>query len=637
MEYKGNIKILIDSFWKLSEKPVKMNKNTKYSLDLSDLLKDTESENGIDILCLNLRRIRMDSLGMYEEVKTKNQTDIENYLVYTYDKKSKKYNNRRKKFKELPKIAEIFHKVDISLMFTLSIADIVDKFFLPLEMKENAPISPIDYYPEARKLNRHFILHVGGTNTGKTYNSLQRLKEVSSGVYLGPLRLLAFEVQENLMSAGVKCSLVTGEERKIVEGAYHVASTVEMLNLSQHYEVAVIDECQMMADKWRGGHWVKAILGVLSEEVHLCMAPEAVDLTIELIKSCNDTYEIINHERKTPLKFVGLSEDFNFQRDVCKGDALIVFSRKSVLRLAAELERKGIKVSVIYGALPYDTRKLQMERFLSGESEVVVATDAIGMGLNLPIKRIVFMETDKFDGETRRRLQVSEIKQIAGRAGRYGMYDEGIVSSFEAKKSIKGALTAEIPQIKQCYLNFPENLLDLNADIESILKRWYAEPTNTYYYKQDISEIIASLEYLKRMKMSKYEKYQVCTIAFDGDIREIRNLWYDYCNAYVDGLELEKPRISEGDLYKMEISYKALDLYYSFSQKMGMKIDEDWVYYTKLDLSYRINQQILKELKEKGRKCRRCGKDLPWNFNFNICEDCYEEMNKFYYYDSNYR
>ena len=626
MEYKGNIKILIDSFWKLSEKPVKFNKDTKYTLKLEKFLSNFDNESSIELLCLNLRRIRMESVGLFEEIKEKYKDEIEEYLVHIYDRKSKIYNNKRKKLKELPKINEIFHKVDISLLFHLSILDIVNKYFLPLEMKENASVSPKDYYPEARKLHRHFILHVGGTNTGKTYSSLQRLKEVSSGVYLGPLRLLAFEVQENLISSGVKCSLVTGEERKIVEGAYHVASTVEMLNLSQHYEVAVIDECQMMADKWRGGHWVKAILGVLSEEVHLCLAPEALELAIKLIEDCGDDFEVIHHERTTPLRFVGLNEEFNFKRDICKGDALIVFSRKSVLRLAAELERQGIKVSVIYGALPYDTRKLQMERFLSGESEVVVATDAIGMGLNLPIKRIVFMETDKFDGETRRRLEPGEIKQIAGRAGRMGMYDEGIVSSFECKNIIEKSLNYKIPQIKHCYLNFPENLLDVNADIESILKRWYAEPTNSYFYKQEISEILVSLEYLHRLKLSKYEKYQLCTIAFDENIQELRSLWLHYCKQYISCEELDKPEIAEHDLYKMEVSYKALDLYYGFAQKMGMKIDENWVYYIKLDLSYRINQEILKTLKEKGKKCRHCGKELPWNFNFNICEDCYEKL-----------
>ena len=118
---------------------------------------------------------------------------------------------------------------------------------------------------------------------------------------MGPLRLLAFEIQENLKAAGIKCSMVTGEERKIVVGASHISSTVEMLNLKEYYDVAVIDECQMISDKWRGGHWVKAILGVLSEEVHLCTAPEALDLLKSLIELCGDSYEVIEHKRTVPL------------------------------------------------------------------------------------------------------------------------------------------------------------------------------------------------------------------------------------------------------------------------------------------------------------------------------------------------
>ena len=78
----------------------------------------------------------------------------------------------------------------------------------------------------------------------------------------------------------------------------------------------------------------------------------------------------------------------------------------------------------------------------------------------------------------------------------------------------------------------------------------------------------------------------------------------------------------------MEISYKALDLYYGFAQKMHLSFDEDWVYYTKLDLSYRINQEILKTLKTNQKKCRRCGRNLPWNFTFNICEECFDSLNR---------
>ena len=131
-------------------------------------------------------------------------------------------------------------------------------------------LNPKDEYPEARAMDRHFILHLGGTNTGKTYAGFQRLKQARTGVYLAPLRLLALEAQEVLLDAGIDCSLTTGEEEDRRAGDTHVAATAEKLDLKQPYEVAVIDECQMIADRQRGYAWTRAILGVLAPEVHLC-------------------------------------------------------------------------------------------------------------------------------------------------------------------------------------------------------------------------------------------------------------------------------------------------------------------------------------------------------------------------------
>ncbi|MBM6839638.1 RNA helicase, partial [Clostridium saudiense] len=120
--------------------------------------------------------------------------------------------------------------------------------------------------------------------------------------------------------------------------------------------------------------------------------------------------------------------------------------------------------SIIYGSLPYSTRKKQFERFLSGETEVIVCTDAIGMGVNLPIKRIVFLETRKFDGISLRKLRVPEIKQIAGRAGRKGIYNKGYVTSMTDRELIKDALSQKAKKIEKCYIGIPDSLLELDID-----------------------------------------------------------------------------------------------------------------------------------------------------------------------------
>ena len=205
----------------------------------------------------------------------------------------------------------------------------------------------------------------------------------------------------------------------------------------------------MIADKQRGWAWTRAILGVLSPEVHICMAPEALDIVIKLIKDCKDTYEIIEHKRDTKLIFE--DKPFDLNKDVKKGDALVVFGKRKALAVSAQLLNNNIKTSIIYGSLPYSTRKKQFERFLDGETEVIVCTDAIGMGVNLPIKRIVFLETRKYDGVSLRKLNVSEIKQIAGRAGRRGIYDTGYVTAMSDCNLIKNALNTKHLKLKMLY------------------------------------------------------------------------------------------------------------------------------------------------------------------------------------------
>lgn len=162
-------------------------------------------------------------------------------------------------------------------------------FYIPRAIRSSlkllVALNPKDEYPEARAMQRHFILHTGGTNTGKTYAGFERLRKSKTGVYLAPLRLLALEAQERLLDLGVACSLTTGEEEDRREGDTHVAATAEKLDLSARYDVAVIDECQMIADRERGFAWTRAILGVLAPEVHLCAAPEARDLLIRIIES----------------------------------------------------------------------------------------------------------------------------------------------------------------------------------------------------------------------------------------------------------------------------------------------------------------------------------------------------------------
>ena len=159
--------------------------------------------------------------------------------------------------------------------------------------------------------------------------------EVETGVYLAPLRLLALEIQDKLNSENIPCSLLTGEEEEIIPYASHVYSTIEKLQTGSRYDVCVIDEAQMIADSQRGWAWTRAIISVLAKEIHICMAPEALNIIIKLIEECGDTYEVINHKRDTELIF----EDkvFNLDNDVKPGYAIVDFGKRKALAVSAAL------------------------------------------------------------------------------------------------------------------------------------------------------------------------------------------------------------------------------------------------------------------------------------------------------------
>ena len=132
--------------------------------------------------------------------------------------------------------------------------------------------------------------------------------------------------------------------------------------------------------------------------------------------------------------------------DLQVGDAIVAFSRRDVLDMRAELVRRGRRVAVVYGALSPEVRRAEAARFRDGDADILVATDAIGMGLNLPIRRVIFSTLRKFDGEQRRELNTQEVKQIGGRAGRYGRFEEGVVAVLAGGGSpefIKAMLEAD--------------------------------------------------------------------------------------------------------------------------------------------------------------------------------------------------
>lgn len=286
-------------------------------------------------------------------------------------------------------------------------------------------------FPLAPKMKRKFIAVLGPTNSGKTYEAMEALTKAKNGVYLAPLRLLALENYERMVESGLAVSLITGEERRVFEGATHIASTIEMLDLKREVEVAIIDEIQMLEDRDRGSAWTAAVCGVPAHVVYLVGSLSARAAIEALVKRLGCELEVRILARKSPL--VVEDKPVTSVGDLRKGDALIAFSRREVLSWRDQLQAKGLSVAVIYGSLSPETRRAQAKRFRDGLVDVLVATDAVGMGLNLPVSRIVFMTASKFDGVSDDILPAWLAQQIGGRAGRYGLHEVGYVAGWEGR------------------------------------------------------------------------------------------------------------------------------------------------------------------------------------------------------------
>jgi ATP-dependent RNA helicase SUPV3L1/SUV3 len=246
---------------------------------------------------------------------------------------------------------------------------------------------PAEWYPATRQMPRTVHMHVGPTNSGKTYHALKRLEEADSGIYLGPLRLLAHEVYTRLNAKGKLCALVTGEEQRVPDGETKMWScTVEMAPLNQALEVAVIDEIQMISHKERGWAWTAAFLGLQAREIHVCGEARTVPLMRELCALVGDKVEVHEYERLTPLKVADNSLKGNLRDNLQKGDCIVSFSVLGIHALRKAIENAtGRKCAIVYGGLPPETRAQQAKLFNDPDNEYdfLVASDAIGMGLNL--------------------------------------------------------------------------------------------------------------------------------------------------------------------------------------------------------------------------------------------------------------
>lgn len=382
------------------------------------------------------------------------------------------------------------------------------------------------HFSMARAINRRITLVTGPTNSGKSHIALEALADASNGIALAPLRLLAHEFRDTLAEKNVISSLYTGEERIDDPYATHICATVEMCPFSKAFDVALIDEAQMLLDPDRGAAWTAALMGVPANHIYVLGAPDCIDMVNNIAKLCGDPVDYISLERKTPLRPADAPLSLG---QIRKGDAIVAFSRREVLDMRASLIERGHRVSVVYGALSPEVRKAEATCFNHGKTDVLVATDAIGMGLNLSIRRVIFAATQKYDGRDMRPLTPQEVKQIGGRAGRFGRHEEGIVGVLKGRGSpefIKRMLYAppQLPSDMRPYVQPDLSIVRaVSREIHStslygVLSRIYRSvlrEDDPHYRMADMEqafEIASELEGVDGLDLATRWSYAMCPV-----------------------------------------------------------------------------------------------------------------------------
>ena len=493
-------------------------------------------------------------------------------------------------------------------------------------------------FPMAREMRRKLTLHIGPTNSGKTYTAMKRLQEADTGYYLAPLRLLALEGYEGLKAKGIESSLITGEEQILDDEATHISSTIEMMNYEVDVDVCVIDEVQMIDDRDRGCAWANAIIGAPAKEIIMTGSPNSKEAIIALAEYLGEELEIIEFERKNPLTLLESPTDVS---EVQEGTAIIAFSRKDVLRLKQNFS-KTFSVSVVYGNLSPEVRREEARRFREGETQVLIATDAIAMGMNLPIKTILFSKAEKFDGVSQRNLMPSEVHQIAGRAGRYGMHEEGHVGALNPealkilkKNFFKDAKTLTIPfkvMANLEHIKLVGSILE-ETSLEEILSFFVKNMEfNGPFYASSLDDMLEASKIVDAYDLDIATKYHLACAPLTLKSPYIIEAYESYIHAleqkqsvhYVPPMLVDDHARTTDELLRAEDMVKEISLYLWLSYRFG-----DYFVDESKARQYRgvLNKFIEKTLHQAqlAQMCKMCGVPLPLNTKYAICQTCFKK------------
>ena len=502
----------------------------------------------------------------------------------------------------------------------------------------------------ARRLTRTWTALLGPTNSGKTHRSIEAMAAVKHAIYLSPLRLMALENQERIESMGVPCSLVTGEEEIIREGATHFCCTVEEFARfrHKHWDVVVIDEVQMMADSQRGWAWVDALVSAYTKNL-IMTGPALIEPSLKtLCALCEDKLVVQRTKRLSP---VDVARRATTLQKLDEGSMLVAFSRKTVLELKGLLEMTDKSVSVVYGALSPEVRREQARRFREGEADIMVATDAVGMGLNLPAHTLCFYTDEKYDGVQNRQLKVQEVKQIGGRAGRFGHHDSGTITALDAQtlQSVRELFNAPDLPVDLSQFQVRPSIEHLQAIAElmnepSLLRAWLTFNRNINYGAEFISVLPDELaEWIKLIDDPKIDMRLrwifACTPIRGGLDSPASVHAQKWLKQVAHDKRVALPRLAiDADLATLEGSLHVIETYLHLARTLPSLFPdvEPGENYRSL-LNGAITRELSRQRKPRssdrkrvsgqGRACQQCGKAMPvLDRNFRLCQACYRQQ-----------
>ena len=465
--------------------------------------------------------------------------------------------------------------------------------------------------------SQNIIALLGPTNTGKTHVAIEKMLEYETGIFGLPLRLLAREVYDKCIEkVGIeKVALITGEEKIIPSSAKYFICTVESMPKNKEVDFIAIDEIQMCADRERGHIFTERMMESRGKKLTMFLGSQVMG---QIIDDLIDNVEFEKKERFSKLSYSGIKKISRLDRKV----AIIAFSIEEVYAIAELVRRQKGGAALIMGSLSPKTRNSQVGLYQSGDVDYLIATDAIGMGLNMDINEIYFSNLKKFDGKKTRRLNLIEMSQIAGRAGRYkndgGFGTTGDCETLNSDE-IEKIEKHQLPNTKMIYwrnskLDFktPEklitslelkpgkkNLLRTNDSLdESVLRFFLKKGLNNIIYHKNLELLWECCQIPDFEKKAYGQHINIIDKVFQFLTTRIKKIPSSFMKDQLKGLEKDHGNV---DLLSHRLS-NVRTWSYVANKKNWVENSDYWVQQTKNiedKLSDKLHEELTKSFIDK--------------------------------------